>query len=129
MADTPDNLHVHRIGRQLEVHQHAELLEGREFAGSENLHGAGHVHRDRFGEINMQAGLNRRACLFREKARHVFKRDRLDAALDQFLITRQRREPAARFHAERFAARVGDVLEINRPPREFQSLHVSGTNQ
>ena len=62
----------------------------------------------------MKPGLHRGTGVLGEEIRRGLQRDRFHAALDEFLIPRQGREPTGLVHPQFIAALVGDFLEIIR---------------
>ena len=103
-----------RIGGELVIDEKTALLPRRAFARRLDLQRTGHIGRDRFGHINVQASLNGRSDVGRDKIRWRLDDDGLHAALDQTLVTRERREAARGIDAEFVAAFVRDLLKIIR---------------
>ena len=112
IAHAPPHLEHRGVARQLIVDEETELFLRRQAARLADEQGAGHVHRDRLGHVDMLAGVHRGAGLLGVEIRDVLDHHGLDAAVEQPLVAVQSGEPARRVHLQRLAGFPGHLGEV-----------------
>ena len=126
--DSPGNFNVARIGGELVVNQENSLLLCCPFARRLDTQAAGHIHRHRFGHVDMQAGLDGGRSVFGEEGGRRLQGNGLHAALNYLFVSRETGETPPLIHAHGIAALVGQVLEVighsvhlvaTMPPKEW----------
>jgi len=105
-------LAVKGVCARLKVDEKDEVLVRRQFARSLDALAAGHVHGNGFGEVGVDAGIDRIGRLFRMKVGRAFDSHRIDAGIDQPLVAGQTDEAAIGINVELLAKVVDAVLKI-----------------
>ena len=107
-----DRLLVGLVGPGLEIDQEAELLLRRFLAAVGDRLAPGHIDGERFGDVNMLAGVHRGRCLLGMKVRRRFDRHGVQLLLQQPLVAGQPGVPACSGNLQLSAEIIHTIPEV-----------------